>query len=93
MVFRCHRLLLSLASNGYTADAAQADDGAPTPTITDWGARCQEIGVAYVKGGINGPQHNHFMFVETDDMDKLRTLMQPVMGYWDILITPVVDLK
>ena len=70
-----------------------ADDGAPTPTITDWGARCQEVGVAYIKGGINGPQHNHFMFVETDDMDKLRVLMQPVMGYWDIVITPVVDLK
>ncbi len=70
-----------------------ADDGAPTPTITDWGARCQEVGVAYINGGINAPQHNHFMFVETDDMDKLRALMQPVMGFWDIVITPIVDLK
>ena len=58
-----------------------ADDGAPTPTISDWGARCREIGVTQINGGINAPQHNHFMFVETDDMNKLRALMQPVMGY------------
>ena len=49
-----------------------AADGSPTPTVTDWGARCQEIGVTYIKGGINAPQHNHFMFVETDDMDPIE---------------------
>jgi len=32
------------------------------------------------------------MFVETDDYDKLRVLMQPVMGYWDIVISAVTDL-
>ena len=70
-----------------------AEDGSPTPMITDWGARCQEIGVKYVMGAVNQPQHSHFMFIETDDMTKLRDLMQPVMGYWDIVITPVADLK
>ena len=62
-------------------------------SVADWPARCKELGITYVAGGDCRPQHNHFMFVETDDMDKLRALMQPVMGFWDILITPVVDLK
>jgi len=30
--------------------------------------------------------------VETDDMAKLRDLMQPFIGYWDVVITPVMDL-
>tara|TARA_B100001013_G_scaffold333369_1_gene250271 strand:- start:291 stop:392 length:102 start_codon:yes stop_codon:yes gene_type:complete len=33
------------------------------------------------------------MFVETDDMSKLRDLMQPYQGYWDITITPVMNLE
>jgi hypothetical protein len=33
--------------------------------------------------------HSSFMLVESDDMAKLQTLMQPVIGYWDIVITPV----
>ena len=53
----------------------------------------KKSGLNTLKMGKNAPQHNHFMFVETDDMDKLRALMQPVMGYWDIVITSVVDLK
>ncbi len=44
---------------------AAAADGALTPTITDWGARCKEVGVPYINGDLNAPQHNHFMFVET----------------------------
>jgi hypothetical protein len=30
--------------------------------------------------------------VETDDMAKARDLMQPFIGYWDVVITPVMDL-
>jgi hypothetical protein len=33
--------------------------------------------------------HSSFMFVETDNVEKLQTLMQPVIGYWDVVITPV----
>jgi len=33
--------------------------------------------------------HNIFMFVESDDMAKLKPLMQPVIGYVDVVITPV----
>ena len=33
--------------------------------------------------------HNIFMFVESDDMAKLQTLMQLVIGYWDVIITSV----
>tara|TARA_B110000263_G_scaffold192734_1_gene170761 strand:+ start:275 stop:388 length:114 start_codon:yes stop_codon:yes gene_type:complete len=33
--------------------------------------------------------HNSFMFVEVDDIEKLQTLMKPVIGYWDVVITPV----
>ena len=33
--------------------------------------------------------HNIFMFVESDDMAKLKTLMQPVLGYGDVVVTPV----
>jgi hypothetical protein len=29
------------------------------------------------------------MFVETDDMDKVRDLMLTMMGLWDITVTPV----
>ena len=31
-------------------------------------------------------------FVETDDMAKARDLMQRFIGYWDVVITPVMDL-
>ena len=43
----------------------------------------------FVAGGSCNPIHVHFMFVETDDVEKLQTLMQPVIGYWDVVITPV----
>ena len=53
--------------------------------------RCKELGITYVAGGACQLQHNHFMFVETDDMDKLRDLMLPMMGIWDITVTPVKE--
>ena len=37
------------------------------------------------------PEHHHFMFVETDDLDKVRELMLPMMGIWDISVTPVKE--
>ena len=57
-----------------------------------WADHCKEVGVTFIKGGVNAPQHNHFIFVETDDMSKLRDLMQPFIGYWDVVITPVMNL-
>ena len=44
------------------------------------------------QGDVNAPQPNHFIFVETDSNGKLRDLMQPFIGYWDVVITPVMDL-
>ena len=67
-------------------------DGSPVATVTDWPGRCKEVGVKFIKGGVCHPSHLHFMFVETDDYEKLRVLMQPVMGYWDIVISAVTDL-
>ncbi|MEE3012756.1 MAG: hypothetical protein VX505_01220 [Chloroflexota bacterium] len=32
-------------------------------------------------------------FLGTDDMGKLRARMQPVIGYWGIVITPVMGLE
>ena len=44
------------------------------------------------QGDVNAPQPNHFIFVETDSNGKLRDLMQPFIGYCDLVITPVMDL-
>ena len=71
----------------------RSPDGLPHHAVTSWSERCKEVGVEYIKGGVNQPQHQHFPFVETGDMDKSRVLMKPVMGYWDIVITPVLDLN
>ena len=62
------------------------------PLAKSWADHCNEVGVTFIKGGVNAPQHSHFKFVETDDMAKLRDLMQPFIGYWDVVITPVMDL-
>lgn len=61
--------------------------------VPNWSEHCKKVGVTYIKGGSNPPQHNHFMFVETDDMSKLRDLMQPYIGYWDVVITPVMNVE
>ena len=63
-----------------------------SPMTKSWADHCKEVGVTFIKGGVNPPQHNHFIIVETDDMAKLRDLMQPFIGYWDVVITPVMDL-
>ena len=69
-------------------------DGTRSPNaVPNWAEHCKEVGVTYIKGGVNAPQHNHFLFVETNDMAKLRDLMQPYQGYWEVIITPVMDLK
>mgnify|MGYP000008720223 FL=1 len=62
------------------------------PITKSWAEHCKEVGVTFIKGVVNAPQHNHFIFVETDDMVKLRNLMHPFIGYWDVVITPVMDL-
>jgi|TARA_B100001146_G_C16073306_1_gene387429 hypothetical protein len=61
-------------------------------TVPNWSEHCKKVGITYIKGGVNPPQHDHFLFVETDDMSKLRDLMQPYQGYWDVTITPVMNL-
>ena len=57
-----------------------------------WADHCKDVGVTFTKGGVNAPQQNHVIFVETDDMGELRDLMQPFIRYWDVVITPVMDL-
>jgi len=47
------------------------------------------MGISYVDGGGCQPEHKGFMFVETDDMTKLRDLLPPVMGSMEIEVTPV----
>ena len=59
------------------------------PQAPNWADRCKEMGITYVAGGGCQPEHKGFMFVETDDMAKLRDLLQPVMGRMEIEVTPV----
>ena len=63
--------------------------GDGTAPVTDWRARCKEVGVKFVTGGGCSPMYSHFMFVAADNMEILQTLMQPVIGDWDVVITPV----
>ena len=72
-----------------TCGLANPDQG--IPIAPNFPERCKELGITYVAGGACRLQHNHFMFVETDDMDKLRDLMLPMMGIWDITVTPVKE--
>ena len=76
-------------SSHHTPDNCAVHRGDGTAPVTDWRARCQEVGVDFVAGGGCSPMHSSFMFVETDNVEKLQTLMQPVIGYWDVVITPV----
>ena len=57
----------------------------------NWSERCKKLEITYVTIGACQPQHNHFMFVETDDMDKVRDLMLTMMGLWDITVTQVKE--
>ena len=76
-------------SSHHTPNNCAVHRGDGTATVTDWRARCEEVGVEFVAGGGCNPMHMHFMFVEADNMEKLQTLMQRVIGYWDVVITPV----
>ena len=76
-------------SSHHTPDNCAVHRGDGTPPVTDWRARCKELGVEFVAGGSCPPMHRGFMLIEADDMVKLQTLMQPVIGYWDVVITPV----
>ena len=76
-------------SSHHTPNNCAVHRGDGTPPVTDWRARCKEVGVEFVAGGSCPPMHSGFMLVEADDMVKLQTLMQPVIGYWDVVITPV----
>ena len=59
------------------------------PQAPNWADRCKEMGITYVAGGGCQPEHTGFMFVETDDMAKIRDLLLPVMGRQEIKVTPV----
>ena len=76
-------------SSHHTPDNCAVHRGDGTPPVTDWRARCKEVGVEFVAGGSCPPMHSGFMLVEAGDMAKLQTLMHPVIGYWDVVITPV----
>ena len=61
------------------------------PMAPHFSERCKELGMTYVAGGGCQPEHHHFMFVETDDLDKVSELMLPMMVIWDISVTPVKE--
>ena len=58
-------------------------------SVASWPDRCKELGITYVAGGGCRPQHDHFMFVETDDIAKVADLMRPMQGRNTVVITPV----
>jgi len=72
-------------------DCGLANPDKGIPMAPNWPERCKELGITYVAGGACQPEHHHFMFVETDDLDKVRELMLPMMGIWDISVTPVKE--
>ena len=76
-------------SSHHTPNNCAVHRGDGTAPVTDWRARCQEVGVDFVVGAGCSPMHSNFMFVATDNVETLQTLMQPVIGYWDVVITPV----
>ena len=75
----------------HTPESCPGAHGGGAP-VRDWPARAKEVGVELIAAGICGPAHTSFFFVETDDMDKLRELFRPAMGYNKADITPVRDL-
>ena len=76
-------------SSHHTPGNCAVHRGDGTPPVTDWPRRCNEIGVKFIAGGSLPTSHLHFMFVETDDVVKITELMEPVIGYWDVEVTPV----
>ena len=76
-------------SSHHTPDNCAAHRGDGTALVIDWRARCKEVGVEFVVSGSCLLMHTSFMLAEADDMAKLQTLMQPVTGYWDVVIAPV----
>ena len=58
-------------------------------SVASWPDRCKELGITYVAGGDCRPQHDHFMFIEIDDIAKVADLMRPMQGRNTVVITPV----
>ena len=73
----------------HTPNNCAVHRGDGTAPVTNWPERCKQIGVEFVAGGGFTSSHLSFMFVETDDVSKLQELMSPVIGYWDVEVTPV----
>ncbi len=57
--------------------------------VPNWRERCKELGIEFLIGGGSQPEHFHFMVVETDDAEKLRDLMAPMLGRWTSVVSPV----
>ena len=76
-------------SSHHTPDNHASRRGDGTPRVHNWPERCKELGIEFVAGGNFNASHLNFMFVETDDVSKLTELMRPVIGYWDVEVTPV----
>ena len=76
-------------SSHHTPNNCAVHRGDGTAPVTNWPERCKQIGVEFVAGGGFNSSHLSFMFVETDDVSKLQELMSPVIGYWDVEVTPV----
>ena len=77
--------------HNYGLHRVQADGTRSPNALPNWAAHCEKICTTYNTGGVNQAQHNHFMFVETGDMSKLRDLIETYQGYWDITVTPIIN--
>ena len=40
------------------------------PITKSWAEHCKEVGVTFIKGGVNAPQHNHFIRSEERRVGK-----------------------
>jgi len=60
-----------------------------TYPVLNWPERCKELRIDFVAGGACNPEHSIFMLVETDDMDKITELVNPVLGRFVYEVTPV----
>ena len=76
-------------SSHHTPDMCGLGNPGKFPPNPKWSERCKELGIEYVIGGGCQPEHFHYMVVETDDAEKLRDLMAPMLGRWTSVVSPV----
>ena len=74
----CHHTPINCGGHRLQADRTRSPN-----TVPNWAAHCEMIGSTYNKGSVNPPQHDHFMFVETDNkkVTRFNGTLPTLLGY------------